>query len=110
VLNVIDDQVRALRTQQVVGSFVAGTRKGTYWGVRTDISHYQLPDALDCPVQQTLVLANTPTRLAKLEAVTQERLINWGYAVCDAGMRRHVDSALAKPCEFPYPASGVGED
>ncbi len=34
--------------------------------------------------------------------------INWGYAVCDAAMRRHVDNGLPAPAAFPYPASGVG--
>jgi NTE family protein len=108
VLDVVDNQVRALRKQQVVGSFVAQARQGAYWGVRTDISHYQLPDALDCPVEQTLALANTATRLAKLEPVVQERLINWGYAVCDAAMRKHIDPGLPKPGGFPYPNSAVG--
>jgi NTE family protein len=37
----------------------------------------------------------------------QERLINWGYAVCDAALRRHVDHALRKPDGFPYPAAKV---
>jgi NTE family protein len=32
----------------------------------------------------------------------QERLINWGYAVCDAAMRRHVDASLSAPDNFPY--------
>jgi NTE family protein len=109
VLNLVDNQVRALRKQQVVDSFIAGRRKGTYWGIRTNIADYQLGDALACPVEQTMALANTPTRLAALEPVVQERLINWGYAVCDAAMRKHVDPGLPAAREFPYQASGVGE-
>jgi NTE family protein len=35
----------------------------------------------------------------------QERLINWGYAVCDAALRRHVDTKIPKG-KFPY-AAGV---
>lgn len=108
VLNLIDNQVRALRKQQAVGSFVAGTRTGTYWGIRTDIAHYDLPTALPCPVEQTLALANVPTRLAALDPTLQERLINWGYAACDAGMRKHFDPTLPQPSGFPYPQSGVG--
>ncbi len=107
VLNLIDNQVRALRKQQVVGSFVAKTRSGTYWGIRTDITHYNLPDAFECPFDRTLALAAVPTRLAKIEPALQERLINWGYAVSDAAMRRHVEQGAAKPAGFPYPASGV---
>jgi NTE family protein len=37
----------------------------------------------------------------------QEQLINWGYAICDAAMRRHVDPALQAPTQFPYPV-GIG--
>jgi NTE family protein len=108
VLNVIDSQVRALRKRQAIDGFKRGDRTGTYWGIRTDITHYQLPDPLPCPADKTLVLAQTATRLKKMDATLQERLINWGYAVCDAALRRHVDPAVAKPEGFPYPGSGVG--
>jgi NTE family protein len=47
------------------------------------------------------------TRLKRLDSVVQERLINWGYAVCDAAMRTHVLLGAAAPA-FPYPASRVG--
>ncbi len=107
VLNLIDNQVRALRKQQVIGSFVARTRTGTYWGIRTDIENYKLPDAIPCPLERTLALASVPTRLAKVEPALQERLVNWGYAVCDAAMRRHVDRGAPKPAGLPYPAAGI---
>jgi NTE family protein len=42
-----------------------------------------------------------------MDGVLQERLINWGYAVCDAAMRRHVVPHAVAPAGFPYPASGV---
>lgn len=105
---IIDNQVRSLRTRQVIGAFEAAERSGTYWGIRTAIGDYGLPDALPCPEEQTLALAATPTRLKRVDAVLQERLINWGYAVCDAAMRRHVAPTAAPPAGFPYPASGVG--
>jgi NTE family protein len=105
---IIDNQVRSLRVRQVVASYQTGTRKGTYWGIRVDLADYGLPDALPCPVDKTIALASVKTRLQRLDAVVQERVINWGYAVCDAAMRRWVDSTLPKPSGFPYPASGVG--
>ena len=37
----------------------------------------------------------------------QERLINWEYAVCDAALRKHVDSKIEPEPTFPYPAAGV---
>jgi NTE family protein len=106
VLELIDNQVRSLRKRQVIDSFKQNLRKGAYWGIRTDISDYGLADTLRCPLQQTTELANVATRLKRLEPDVQERLINWGYAVCDAALRAHVDNTIAKG-SFPYPAVGV---
>jgi NTE family protein len=106
VLDLIDNQVRNLRKRQVVGSFESGERKGAYWGIRTNLDHYGLADALPCPLDRTMRLAETPTRLKRMEDRLQEQLINWGYAVCDAAVRRHVAPG-APPKRFPYPASGV---
>jgi NTE family protein len=52
-------------------------------------------------------LAETPTRLKRLDDEQQERLINWGYAVCDAALRAHVDPSLPRADKFPYPAAKV---
>jgi len=103
ILFVIDNQVRALRKRQVIDSFKLGARQGTYWGIRTDISNYDLPDVLPCPHDETLKLAEVATRLKRLDAETQERLINWGYASCDAAMRKHVGDGIPHPPKFPYP-------
>ena len=54
-----------------------------------------------------LVWPEKETRLKRLPGELQERLINWGYAVCDAAIRKHVNSSLVVPKEFPYPKSGV---
>jgi NTE family protein len=107
VNELIDHQVRNLRKRQVVGSFAARERKGTYWGIRSHIGDYFLADSLPCPPEKTEVLANTKTRLKRLEPRDQERLINWGYAICDTAMRKWVDPGLAPPKGFPYPASAV---
>ncbi|HWR51382.1 MAG TPA: patatin-like phospholipase family protein [Bryobacteraceae bacterium] len=103
VLELIDNQVRSLRKRQVIGAFEAGTRLGTYWGIRTDISRYALTDSLPCPFDETTKIAAIATRLKKLANEDQERLINWGYAVADAAMRKHVNPALPPAAAFPYP-------
>jgi len=113
VLKLVDNQVRALRKQQVISAYQADPREpvyrdGAYLGIRSDIRNYELGDVLPCPEAQTLELANTPTRLSKLDERRQERLINWGYALADAALRRHVDPSLAPPAGFPYPSAGVG--
>jgi NTE family protein len=107
VLSLIDNQVRSLRARQVIDSFASGIRDGAYWGIRTDITHYGLVDTLPCPIAKTMMLAQIPTRLKRLEPELQERLINWGYAVCDAALRKHVDPNLRAPDNFAYPNAQV---
>ena len=112
VLDLVDNQVRALRKRQVIGSYTARPgdavhRTGAYWGIRTDIADYGLADALPCPPARTTELAAVPTRLSALDGRVQERLVNWGFAVCDAALRRHVLPAGAARPDFPYPAAGV---
>ena len=97
------------RKLQAIEGFKAKTRKGVYWGIRTDVADYDPPGGtLPCPAEKTLVLAATKTRLERMPDELQERLINWGYAVCDAGMRTYVDGSLPAPAGFPYPQRGVG--
>ena len=108
VLGIINNQVGSLRKRQVIASFQLHLRKGAYFGMRTNITDYNLPTAMDCPFAQTLALANTATRLKKLDSTLQERIINWGYAVCDAAVRTHVIPNAPLPAGFPYPSAGVG--
>jgi NTE family protein len=107
VLDVIDNQVRSLRKRQLIDSLIARSRSGAYWGIRTNVAEYGLGDPLPCPVARTMELAEVATRLKRLDDLVQERLINWGYAVCDAALRTHVRPELTRPAAFPYPSAGV---
>jgi NTE family protein len=110
VNSVIDNQVRDLRKRQTIGGYERKEREGTYWGIRSEVDDYgPPPGSLPCPPEQTAALAATPTRLKAMDAILQERLINWGYAICDVGMRRWVMPQASAPGGFPYPAAGVGE-
>jgi NTE family protein len=108
VLDIIDNQVRSLRKRQVIAAFEQSQRKGAYWGVRTDIRNYQVDGSLPCPFDKTTALARIPTRLKALSESDQMHLINWGYAVCDAALRKHVDPDLPAAANFPYVGQGVG--
>ncbi|MGL4553100.1 MAG: patatin-like phospholipase family protein [Gemmataceae bacterium] len=113
LLDLLQHQTSNLRRRQVIESFerfqrdgeaslARDGRKGAYWGVQTNIASYGLADALDCPHDVTTELANIDTRLAALDEAQQERLINWGYAVCDAAVRKHFPQAGAPARKFPY--------
>lgn len=119
VNGIIDNQVRSLRKRLLIESFELGRtdpanpsgRAGAYWGIRQDMKGYAQPPAphtpppglLPCPFDRTILLANESTRLDDLSKETQERLVNWGYAVCDASVRTWHKRTLAAPAGFPYP-------
>jgi NTE family protein len=112
ILDIVDNQVRDLRKRQVIDSYESHARKGAYWGIRTDIQDYARRKAgltlpLDAPHEKTMKLADISTRLEALDAATQERLINWGYAVCDAALRAYATPAPSEPEGFPFPGRGV---
>lgn len=107
VFDLVDNQVRSLRKRILMWLFTKHIREGAYWGIGTNIANYNLSDALPCSFDRTKELAQVPTRLKAMESELQERLINWGYAVCDAAMRKHVNPQLNRPKSFPYPAIGV---
>lgn len=99
----IDNQVRSLRKRQVISSFLAKTREGSYWSIRGDIGEYRAKDTLPCPLAATTRLAATPTRLEALPDRTQNRIINWGFALADAAVRSWVYRDLPAPETFPLP-------
>jgi len=107
VLDIIDNQVRSLRYRNLIDSFKAPSsqpnfRTGAFWGIRTNIDDYKLTDALLAPHNASMDLANTPTRLKAMDSRLQYRLMNWGYAVCDAALRAYYDRTLAVPKKFPF--------
>jgi NTE family protein len=107
-IDIIYGQVSSLRKRQLIASFKAkegerGWRRGTYWGIGSDVTHYDLPGALPAPFDRTTELAQVKTRLARLSNELQERLINWGYAICDTALRKHFRQPDIPASQFPYP-------
>jgi NTE family protein len=119
VLNIINNQIGSLRKRELIRPYelppeTSIHRDGTYWGIGSEIDSYPVPNAgsyvfnaQTCSPARTHELAATRTRLEALEASLQERLINWGYAICDVAMRVHLDPALPSATGFPYPTTGV---
>lgn len=107
VLNTIDNQVRSLRKRILLNALTDGRRSGAYWSIRGCIDDYPAGDKLECPVANTNRLANIATDLAAKDETTQRQLINWGYAICDAGIRSWVEDDLPPPGDFPFPDEKV---
>jgi NTE family protein len=112
ILDTIDNQVRSLRKRHLIDSYIRGDHTGTFWGIRTDFADYKLAtDPLKCLTRKPAPLADIPTRLEKMPRDVQNRLMNWGYAICDAALRAHINAALQQqlgikitdPDKFPFP-------
>jgi NTE family protein len=111
VLDTIDNQVRSLRKRHLIDSYLRKDHTGTYWGIRTSFADYKLAeDPLQCATRNPVPLAEIPTRLEAMPQNVQDRLMNWGYAICDAALRAHLDSKLQTklsvkidpPSKFPF--------
>lgn len=108
VLETIDNQVGSLRKRQLIEGYKnsADAHDGTYWGIGSQVKDYGLADVIPAPEEHVKELANTATRLQAMEPKYQDRLINWGYAICDTAIRAHVDKTISKG-SLPYPASPI---
>ena len=107
VMMTIDNQVRNLRKRILLSSLISKARSGVYFSIRGNIDDYPVADKLDCRFERTQALADIGTDLEAKDRTTQRRLINWGYAICDAGIRAWVEDGLPPPADFPFPVEGI---
>jgi NTE family protein len=103
-LDITTEQTRALRKRRLIQDSKDGVRQGTYWGITTHINDYGLPDAMTTDSDTTMTLQLVRTRLSGFSDEEQGRLINWGYALADAAMRRHVHPNSSVEPKWPVPA------
>jgi NTE family protein len=106
-VSILTEQARALRKRWLINDLKNRLVRGTYWGISTHIRDYHL-EMYSCPPpllddnKMTHSLARIRTRLNRFSADEQERLINWGYSLADAAMRRHVLEKETAPGKLPY--------
>ncbi|MCD6679905.1 MAG: patatin-like phospholipase family protein [Burkholderiaceae bacterium] len=103
VRDILIDQARALRKRWLIAEFEAGRQHGAYWGIGTRIGDYEASDPLAADNTITGELDEVPTRLAAFDERLQGRLMNWGYALCDAALRQRARLALSPAPGLPAP-------
>jgi len=120
ILDVEDNQVRALRRRDLIDRFIAGNkvadetkltgdaRMGAYWGIDTDPRKVDPPNALACDPDLVHGLAHVGTRLSDLGDSLSKQIINWGYVVCDRSIRANYTGPLnASAAQLPYPEAKI---
>ena len=117
ILDVEDNQVRALRRRDLIARLIAGNkvgdetklaggyaRMGAYWGIDTDPRKVDPPDALPCDPDLVHGLARVGTRLSDLGETVAKQIINWGYVVCDRSVRANYTGPItSSPPQLPCP-------
>lgn len=111
-MDIATNQAIALRKRALIHDLMQPGRGGAYWGIKTPIADYGLADALPCKTNATDELARMRTRLNSFDEGEQCRLVNWGYAICDAAMRTYETpkeprATVSKPA-WPYPKYRLG--
>jgi NTE family protein len=103
VMSITGLQGERLRRSAFLADLRLQRRRGAYWSVASHIDDYGLLSAMtdDTPTSRTLCDIPTARKMPSLE--DRRRLVNWGYALADASIRRHV-SHTAPAGEWPYPA------
>jgi NTE family protein len=120
ILDVTDNQVRALRRRELIERFTEGkvigdesklapdgeARMGAYWGIDTDPRKVEPAGAIACNPDVTHKLAQLGTRLSDLGDLASRQMINWGYAVCDRSVRANYAGPVnSVPPRLPYPTA-----
>lgn len=107
-MDIATNQAIALRKRALIFDLQQPGRGGAYWGIKTPVAKYELPDALPCPPEVTRELAGMRTRLNSFSEAEQCRLVNWGYAISDAALRKHFVPTAPRPAGWPYPQCALG--
>lgn len=105
-LDIMGNQVRALRVRHLMRSFETEEKRGAYWGIGTRIGEYPLADldlgpALVADSDVTHSIGDMRTRLNKFSPEEQGQLINWGYALADAALRSRYNNAIVAAASLP---------
>ena len=109
----IDHQVRSLRLRQIMDSYEPSggrppRRKGAFWGIRTPLSKYpEQPPGIVADKARSDELAQVGTHMRGLDPVMARRLVNWGYAICDAALRSYVKAIPLDTPKLPFLSDGI---
>jgi NTE family protein len=107
VLDVEDNQVRALRRRRLIERFQSDRAtelgKGAYWSIGTNPDLYARQGGLVCRAEAVTVLAQVDTRLADFGDDIRNALVNWGYAICDKSIRGWYRPDLPAATAWPMP-------
>jgi NTE family protein len=94
-------QLSSLRRRQILDALRTGEKQGAYWSIVAPPAEPHSAGALTLGPERVAELLQVPVRFARMADPLQEQLINWGYASCDATLRRQ-RGVPDQPARYPY--------
>lgn len=96
------EQDRDLRRRILHQDFKSQDRRGAYWLISWPIKKFTVAGGLTVSQGWDVRLGSIRTRLDPFTDEEQRCLINWGYALSDAAVRRWVEPSPVPPA-WPFP-------
>jgi NTE family protein len=96
------EQDRDLRRRVIAQDFKEEKARGAYWLISWPIERFPVEGALKVNQEWADRLGSIRTRLDPFTDEDQRRLINWGYALADAAVRKWLEPSPLKP-GWPFP-------
>ncbi len=87
--------------EETLNRDIAGLPRGAFWCADRKIDGIDVQDKAVKDSSETASLCRMRTRLAPFTHAEQKALINWGYALCDAAMRKRFALANDPPPKCP---------
>ncbi len=103
VLNIIHGQGDNMRERQVVGLLKSDSRKGAFWTIDSKIDSGAVAGSITFSDGDIYEASHMRTRLNHFSGAEQRLLINYGYALADARIRKYykLAAAAAPPSGLP---------
>ena len=107
-MDIVGNQVNALRKRWLISNFLSGELAGTYWGIGSLVQNYELPQR-PCypPALVENVISEMRTDLDAFSPAECKVLINHGYILADTAIRKHQPQLIAvsptPDLEIPHP-------
>jgi NTE family protein len=103
--SILDNQVGALRKRWLISNFIAKILDGTYWGIGSDVQSFKATLGYSTKLVDSKI-SEIRTDLDSFTDAEASILMNHGYTLAEAAIRRHMPGWVAPEAPAavpPYP-------
>jgi hypothetical protein len=108
--DVMGDQAEAVRKRWLIASYTQEVYGGTYWGIASAVSKYEIPDAIGYTEGLAdEIISTVRTDMDKFSDAEAGVLENHGYTLAEVAVRKHIPQLYKEiPMVPPSPSLWPG--